>query len=412
MFGISQSASQKLTQKNDLKIEDLPIHTMKKDLWAIDNPALAQAEEEKNSSKISAKAVSLKETLTEKQKTSPFLRSEWQTETPAIIKPVSGPLSDKSIEQENKSSLPKPTDLEEKELFGKEKTDAKSPFFRRLTTLSLTTIIILATIYGGYYFWSTRKVSEPIAETSEVNVIETPESSTEEIKENLETKKPSTLNTQEANDWVMDFSSLDEKSFKEALLAKVESVKNEKLEQPVEFTIKDPQNNPISFSNFAKKARITLPASLINNVSGFSLFIYGDVNSRLGLKIDLKNIATAKKLIADYESKLTSGISSIFLAENYKIEKKNFQISQYKVYTVRFVNIIAPEELSVDYVFRGKEWVIGTTKSGLRSILDYLDNKDNLTKDTQPADKLEASPDPTQKADITLDELSTEKQPQ
>ena len=46
---------------------------------------------------------------------------------------------------------------------------------------------------------------------------------------------------------------------------------------------------------------------------------------------DLKNIATAKKLIADYESKLTSGISSIFLADNYKIEKKKIPDSVFRI---------------------------------------------------------------------------------
>ena len=399
MFGLSFQKNTKLSQKDDLKIEELPVHTMQKDLWSIDNPALAQAEAEKSFSPVKPQSEAVKETLTEKQKTSPFLRPEWKTDAPTVIKPVSSPLEEKISEKTVKTSLPQPTNEEINELFGSDKPKMNIKLNGKSLSLILGIIAVLAIGFGGYYFWSTRDITLTENKNSSEPISETPESET--TSENPITATPAkpTFDTQRQNDWKIDFLNLDASGLKSALQKELIDIKSSEINGIIELSVKNLNGDPISFSDFSKKIGFIMPAEIISKTQAFSLFVYPEKSSqRLGIELNLGSAANLVKTIRNYEGKLANGLSPILLAESFSIPQKPFQDSQYKNYSVRFINIISPEELSIDYALRGNIWVVGTTKEGLRSILDYLDTNYPVTKNTPSAQLNTSSPEKTSKS--------------
>lgn len=141
---------------------------------------------------------------------------------------------------------------------------------------------------------------------------------------------------------------------------------------PVEFLPTDKNNNPIAFSRFAYLMNIELSEELLASLGeSFSLYIYNDnKKARIGLVLLLKDPAKAGKLITSQESALPLLFRTVLYQGVSLARGLEFRSGAYKTMQVRFVNVDATQGLSFDYVLRGNEWFIGTSKDTLRMILD------------------------------------------
>lgn len=378
-----------LSQKHDLPIEDLPVHTMKKDLEAIKNPKLAEAELEHQKSASLSQPIS-REKLTEAQKGSPFLDfSASEKSTPAlkdstprpeIAKPATSDLRINFVDQTSKPEgaaavAIKPASKPETPVFGSEKNPPKTDRhphhvdFGKVFAGVIAVLIIAIIAGGGYYFWITRQSTPEVVVTPPVTEPEPqpePEPAPEPIAAKFLTGQPNTL--------AIDSAAATSATLKESLQNYAKDVADEKVTSPVEFVFAGADEKLIAFKDFAKILGITLSPALAANLSDtFSLFIYNDnAATRLGLAIDSKDPVKLKSLMMLEEKTLAKTISPIFLVSDYTLANKPFAGSDYNGLAVRYMNITSPEDLSVDYAIYNNKLVIGTTRMTLRSVIDYL----------------------------------------
>lgn len=416
-----------LTQADDLPVENLPVHTMKKDLEEIKHPELAQAEIEFQESESRPRTVN-REKLSEAQKGSPFLdfsapkttaptpkEPAPQPEITKPITPVTKPvISDSRIKftepapksQEaapattiarpapmperpavnyapktqvfekpaEKKDVPQnlPVSKYEKPIFDSEKS-APEPKqhphhinFNKVFAGVITVLVIAIIAGGGYYFWITRQSTPEVVVTPPVTD-PGPEPTPEPVVAKFSIDKPNYLN-------IDDTSTPARSNTKDLLAFYASQVSQSNITTPVEFMIVDSNNNPVIFQNFAKKLNLILSPALTANLDkGFSLFIYNDSSvTNLGLAIASKDPTKLKNLMTIEEKTLAKNISPIFLTSDYTLTAKAFASSDYNSTAIRYINIISPEDLSVDYAIYNNKLVIGTTKMTLRSIIDSL----------------------------------------
>lgn len=361
-----------LNQEHDLPIEDLPVHTMKKDLEAIKNPELAKAEIKYQEAATRLQPTSL-EGLTEAQKTSPFLGlTPSQKSSPKDAKPAISDSRIKIIEpafQPEKSIYNRkpPTLSPEKSIFASEKKLPESEQrphhidFGKVFAGVITILIIAIIAAGGYYFWTTRQNIPEVVVTPPIT-----EPEPEPVVAKFSTDKPNIL--------IVDMSAATGATIKELLKNTAQDVADEKITAPAEFIVTGIDRKPVPFKDFAKISGITFSPALAANLSdAFSLFVYNDnALTRLGLAIDSSDPIKLKNLIASEERTLAKNISPIFLAPDYTLTAKAYASSNYNSLAIRYVNIISPEDLSVDYTISQNKLIIGTTKMTLRSVMDYL----------------------------------------
>jgi len=351
---------QDLSQASDLKIENIPIHTMAKDIQEIEHPTAKINVSEESPARIVAN-----QNLTEKQKSSPFFNPAAPVATAqpqqTSARSAVNPIPDQKIEQI------------QKEKFTQTKID--NPLNKgRLITIAITIFIILIVGAGVYYFLATRQKGE---EQIVISPEPAPEPTPEPAPEPTPTPTPEPKNdftADKPNYLSIDFENSDTAAVKTAITGYVQKVQDSKITTPVEFLLVDAKNNPITFENFAKKFGLALSAKVVADLgSDFSLYIYSDQSDmRLGLSIASKNDTKLKTDLLNEEKALTEEIKPLFIPIDYKIEAKTFGASSYNGANIRYNNISGAANLSVDYAIVNKQLLIGTTKMTLRSIIDKI----------------------------------------
>lgn len=346
--------------------EKMPVFNMKKDLENADNPNYIS--EYNSSTSISAAPLSTtgqiqgkitpqpSPFIEDKKRTSPFLSQENNNILPENNKPA----------LEIKAN-PKEIKINPQEPFPADIDQEKSLNWGKVIVISVIVFVSLAAGFGGYFFWMNKQstlqeATPPIAEIPTIPTAPT------ELSQSFSTEKPNYLS--------IDIENADSPKIKEVINTYSQDVSNKNVVSPVEFIITDKKNTPVNFDVFASKIGITLPADVTTNFeNSFSLFIYNDNGkARLGLALDLKDATeeNTQKALLKNESALVPGLKPIFSVSNYTVdEKKIFSTSSYGGAEIRYLNIISPEELSVDYTILQKKLLIGTTKQGIRSIIDY-----------------------------------------
>lgn len=145
--------------------------------------------------------------------------------------------------------------------------------------------------------------------------------------------------------------------------------------QPVEFLITDSNNNPVAFSRFAYLMHFELSPELLAFLDeGFSVFAFIDGGKlRLGLALTMKDATAAGAQIVKEESSLPSAFRPLVLLNGSMVginRTSVFRSGSYNSEAVRFTNIDANQNLSLDYTLRGNRWFVGTSKDTLRAMLD------------------------------------------
>ncbi|MDP1884071.1 MAG: hypothetical protein Q8L10_01765 [Candidatus Moranbacteria bacterium] len=338
---------QNFSQDKDLKIEDIPIHTMAQDIYAIEHPD--EKREEDAVTERSAKAVVV-QNLTEKQKTSPFLNPVTEIAPEKITSPLKTEAATEPAPQEDTPSASK-----------------------NGTLAILASILILVIIGGGvYYFLSTQKKNiEPAAIALPAPTAPKP------AAEQTQTPVPEPvleLSLTNPNYFPVDLANTDSAALKNTLGEYAQKIQDSAIATPVEFLIVDPDNNPISFETFAKKLGLTFsPALMANLGDSFSLFIYNDQAAmRLGLSVDSKNDARLKIGLSAEEKTLAQGLQPLIIPTDYQFKSVIFNTGDYNGVAIRYLNASDTPNLSVDYAISGKQLVIGTSKMTARMILDHI----------------------------------------
>jgi hypothetical protein len=365
-----------LSQNKELKPEDIPVHTMLKDLEELEHP-------EKTSSLPPKKTFfsPVKDNLSDVQKTSPFLTQNKESR-PAIIdasrlkiseggKPPEVPAPKVSFPETKKDLFIPPT--QEIPASFKKKSDTVSSIGKLIAAVIIV-LMIIAMGAGGYYFWITRQ--------STSKVVVTPEPQPEPVPQPAPEPQPEPTPkfvAGEINLLKIDTTAASADTIKEILLTYSKDVADSKIAMPVEFAIVDLQNNPITFQDFAKKIGIVFSPALSANLDkAFTLFIYNDNgDSRLGLGINSKNAKRLKSLLSLEEKTLQKELGPLFLVSQYTLDNGTFETSNYNDNEIRYLNFSTPKNLSIDYSIMGNLY-IATSKLTLRSMIDYLKSNSAL----------------------------------
>ena len=360
MFGDKKNENEKILPGHDLLAENIPVHTMQKDLEEIMHP-------ERKFEEIALKNVprSISESKVNIFRPSPFLDK---------------PLPPKQrIEGVNQRIVAEP---KTEDFLSPKKGALLPPGLTKqklgLARYLLVAAIILITIITGasaYYFWTTRQANPPEEiitnnnennETGNTVPAETPVSSKIDVPK-FSIEQPNHLN--------LDIATATPESIKAILQNNIKELKDSKIVSAVEFVIVDMENKPIKFSSFAEKFGIVFPKSIMSSLKDvFSLFIYNDnENYRLGFTIERTESPGLQKLMLAEEPKLPTDLNPIFLDIAYSSDaKKKFSTSNYDNFLIRYNNIVSPEYLSVDYAFSESKLILGTTKITIRAVIDKI----------------------------------------
>lgn len=143
--------------------------------------------------------------------------------------------------------------------------------------------------------------------------------------------------------------------------------------QPVEFIVTDQNNNPVAFSRLAYVANLEIEPNLLSFINeGFSIFVYNDAGQmRLGFFLTSKNTTALGENVIKEEAVLPYGFRTLLYDANTATPRRvTFRQGTYNTQVVRFVNIDGDKNFSFDYMVRGNEWLIGSSKNTLRAMID------------------------------------------
>ncbi len=391
----NKNDSLNLSQKKDFDIEEMPIHTMREDLENLgktvaSHGAILPPPQEK-------KIIINQETLTPRQKTSPFLNLNSED------LPKSGNLTNESqriLKTEDISSkFNFNTDKETRPVFSQtreQKNDFEdaplltktSGIFNinwRLIFFFASSLIVVAILISISYYFPKNKIElskilqNPFSAEPNISpATENPVAKEPAIEK--PTEKPILSYSQTSPNYLrLEVADSDAEKIKTILQQYIQKVSQESYAMAIEFVVTDQQNAPLAFSDFANKIGLKLSSQVMENLgSNFSLFIYNDVSvTRIGLSVDMsmesKGTGKLATALLQEEETLANEISPLFFTTDYEVVK-NFGSSKYAGTTVRFQNIISPDNLSVDYAVDKNKLLIGTTKLTLRAIIDRVNN--------------------------------------
>jgi hypothetical protein len=372
-----KTSHQDLTQEKDYTIENIPIHTMAKDLQEIENPGMKKVlYPEKPIAKIDLSE------LTTTQKSSPFLNPAEKTN------PINEPRtkSNPDYSQINKAIQPKlntPNAI-------------KSPTNSNFLPIVIMMLIIIFVGTGTYYFIATRKTTSedpanlppsmeetatPVSENNTNTSATTNTNTPEPAQETSPNKNPEAktapnyfINAEKPNYININTSTVSASDIKKALEKSAQDVMTSGLKAPVEFIVVDTNNAPIRFADFASMAGLTLSPKILSLLEkDFSLFFFND-NENIGLGIKLKalNAPALKAQIAKEESLLHKELAALLPYADFAPPTTVFQKTKYKNNEIRYQNLISSQKLSIDYTFQDKNLLLATTKSTIEFILDRL----------------------------------------
>lgn len=385
MFGFKKEKTESKTFLNeaDFQAENIPIHTMSRDVESFQQPG----EKGRNDLPENSPLPEVKIKSPVKQTGSnPFLTDKEQLQisgAPAprpkiesFVRTISTPLPKKEY-------APAPA---------REMTDSPEDSARnndqkkKIVLILIIALLIISFSAVGYYFWSTRNNSQTQPEKAPPQeTTDSQNSATDEkpVSAAPADSSPEKFSGTERNYLMLDLESASDTSFKQMVQNYFSEISNSKISFPVEFTLIDTGNTPVGFKTFAQKVGIKFSPELMSALNDdFSFYIYSDQgNPGVGLALSVNGQLNPEEILLREETNLASELESIFpvsqyaLAKNGRFSTGEYDSAKWGKVGIRFQNIISPESLSTDYTFinTGKDMLfIGTTKNTLRSIVDSV----------------------------------------
>lgn len=146
--------------------------------------------------------------------------------------------------------------------------------------------------------------------------------------------------------------------------------------EPVEFLLRDGNNNPIAFSRFSYLMKLGIPEETLALIDeSFSLyFIPEGLDVRMALVLEATDENRLAALVRQNESDLPLWFRGLLYGGMAvpSADTVQFRSGTYGAIETRFAPIDAVKNYSFDYAFLSRKWVIGTSKDSFRSALDSM----------------------------------------
>lgn len=166
----------------------------------------------------------------------------------------------------------------------------------------------------------------------------------------------------------------------EGILAKLEGVRTKVKEmnpsEPVEFLLRDGNNNPIAFSRFSYLMKLGIPEDTLSFIDEpFSVyFVPEKTDMRMALVVDVNDSEKFAEAVKRDESAIPTWFR-VLLYEVAGVEVPSsveFRGGTYGALETRFAPIDTAKNYSFDYILLGNKWVIGTSKDSFRTTVDAV----------------------------------------
>lgn len=144
---------------------------------------------------------------------------------------------------------------------------------------------------------------------------------------------------------------------------------------PVQFLIRDMNNNPIAFSRFAYLLGLKLPEEVLANLNeSFSLyFVREPAGIRRALVVQAKDDTKLGSAIVKNEASLPSSLGGLLYGKGISVAAaQTFRDGTYGTMRTRFSIVNTEAGLSFDHVLLEKQWIIGTSKDSFGSVLGNI----------------------------------------
>ncbi len=144
---------------------------------------------------------------------------------------------------------------------------------------------------------------------------------------------------------------------------------------PVEFLIRDMNNNPIAFSRFAYLSKLGIPEDALSLIDeSFSIYLVPDGKDiRFALALEMKDAEKLMPIVVTGEPSLPSWFGRLLYEPSSKIPAAvSFRSGTYGTIATKFAAVDEARNYSFDYAFVGKKWVIGTSKESFRAALGKI----------------------------------------
>lgn len=177
----------------------------------------------------------------------------------------------------------------------------------------------------------------------------------------------------------IDPSTQDSEQIKNAFIKVENEIKslNGSSTSPYEFIIVDTNNNPVAFPIFATAAKINLSQNVLTSLAPeFSVYFYNDnSNIRLAIASKISKKDQLMKELLLQEKNFPVAASFLFLDAQPDTKTGAFATSSYKNNSIRFLNVNAAKNLSIDYTTTPSQLIIATSKNTIRAVLDILEKQ-------------------------------------
>ncbi len=144
---------------------------------------------------------------------------------------------------------------------------------------------------------------------------------------------------------------------------------------PIEFLVRDMNNNPIAFSRFSYLAKLSVPEETLALIDeSFSLYLVPDGGEiRFALSLQTKDAEKLAISVSSKESALPTWFGRLLYDPEVKIPASvPFRSGMYGTIATKFAAVDEARNYSFDYAFIGKKWVIGTSKESFRAALGKI----------------------------------------
>ncbi len=166
----------------------------------------------------------------------------------------------------------------------------------------------------------------------------------------------------------------------EGIVAKLKetgmAVKEARPSKPVEFLLRDGNNNPIAFSRFSYLMRLGIKEEVLALFGEpFSIyFVPQGEEIRMTLALEVKDKESLESSLKQEEEKIPGWFDPLlYKAEGISVPATvSFRSGTYGALATRFAIIDEPRQYSFDYAFLEGWWIFGTSKDSFRATIDTL----------------------------------------
>ena len=223
-------------------------------------------------------------------------------------------------------------------------------------------LILLFLTGGGYYFWTTREITQPTTDpiTQPNPPVKQPP------KPAFSSDTPNYLPLSTEGNTPEGMKTLHQRTGKEVIASGIT--------QPVEFFLADQNNTRLSLTAFLSQSGITLPESVTTTLSSdFSLFMINDQGqARIALAAISTNPEATKTALQQTETNLFQILSPLLPTTTTPATNDSFKEANYRGLSVRFLNFNPEQKLSIDYTLIKNKLIIATSKDGGRALMEKL----------------------------------------